>query len=249
SFAPGAIGLFCWAALAFHIDLDSILRSKELLCNISHIKKAAPLISLTHLVVDLIESFTYLQSIESATTTSLYLLSKKYAFLLAAAAFLQPSDLHRISLADQGNLHLIVIAPKETRMNRRIRKELSICSLPEDQSLCPITSSQALVNHLDRVSSEFLFMNSWVPNKALVVTTLSTYLRSILRLSPSTATSADKLLSVHLVASNKALRLGIPLEEILLMGNWVSATVFQNHYHCSYNVSGNITVAVINHLA
>ncbi|KAI9310033.1 hypothetical protein BX666DRAFT_1837900, partial [Dichotomocladium elegans] len=67
-------------------------------------------------------------------------------------AFLRPSDLHRISLADSqlddhGRLRLVIVAPKETRRGRRIIKDSLIAPLPDDESLCPVQAFNALLNH------------------------------------------------------------------------------------------------------
>ncbi|KAI9310034.1 hypothetical protein BX666DRAFT_1871445, partial [Dichotomocladium elegans] len=51
--------------------------------------------------------------------------------------------------------------------------------------------------------------------------------------------------SLRSVASDTALRRGIPLEDILLMGNWSSASVFQQHYRRSRQTAHNISEAVL----
>ncbi|KAI7846908.1 hypothetical protein BDC45DRAFT_492227 [Circinella umbellata] len=210
-FAPGTINLFRWAVTAFHVDLSTLSKSKELYQFLSRIKKAAPPISLTKSPVDLTPSFTFLRSIPSNTSTSLTSLSKKCEFLLAAAAFLRPLDLHHISLPDcsvdeDSHLHLLIVAPKETRQGRRINKDL------------------ALVAHPGWSSSQFLFINSRHTDQPLAVTMLSTYIRSVLKLSPMAS------INFRSMASDKALRNGVSLDDVLLMGNWSSSSVFNNYY-------------------
>ncbi|KAG2212979.1 hypothetical protein INT45_005487 [Circinella minor] len=234
-FAPGTINLFRWAVTAFHVDPSTLSKSKELYQFLSCIKKAAPPISLTKSPVDLTPSFTFLHSIPSNTSTLLNSLSKKCAFLLAAAAFLRPSDLHRISLPDcsvdeDSHLHLIIVAPKETRQGRRINKDLVLLPLLDDVDLCPVATFEALVAHPGRSSSQFLFINSRHTDQPLAVTTLSTYIRSVLKLSPTASLNGSRLPSVRSVASDKALRNSVSLDDVLLMGNWSSSSVFNNHY-------------------
>ncbi|KAI7854580.1 hypothetical protein BDC45DRAFT_585236, partial [Circinella umbellata] len=174
-------------------------------------------------LVDLTPSFTFLCSIPSNTSTSLTSLSKKCTFLLAAAAFLRPSDLHRISLPDcsvdeDSHLHLLIVAPKETRQGRRINKDLVLLPLLNDVALCPVATFKALVAHPGRSSSQFLFVNSRHTDQPLVVTTLSTYIRSVLKLSPMASINGSRLPSVRSVASDKALCNGVSLDDVLLMG-------------------------------
>ncbi|KAG2213698.1 hypothetical protein INT45_002552 [Circinella minor] len=196
-FAPGTINLFHWAVTAFYLNLSALSQSKELLQFLSRIKKAAPPLSLTKPQVDLTPSFTFLRSIPSSTSTSLNLLSKKCAFLLAAAAFLHPSDLHHISLQDysvddNSCLHLMIVAPKETRQGRRINKDLVLLPLLDDGDLCPVEAFKALVAHPGRAASQSLFVNSRQPSQALAVTTLSTYVRSVLKHSPSASVDGSR---------------------------------------------------------
>ena len=105
----------------------------------------------------------------------------------------------------------------------------------------------ALSAHPARASPEHLFVNSRHTSQALAVNTLSAYLCSVLRLSHSVAISSLRLPSMRSIASDKALRQGIGLEDILLMGNWSSSMVFQHHYRRSRQVTANISEAVINH--
>ena len=96
-FAASTVTLFRWAIVAFHVCANDVLSSRELRHCLAHIKKSAPPVSLSRPEVDLTPSFGYLRTIASDSSSPLNLLSKKCAFLLAAAAFLCPSDLHHIS--------------------------------------------------------------------------------------------------------------------------------------------------------
>ena len=149
---------------------------------------------------------------------------------------------------DTSRLHLMIVAPKETRNGRRIYKDLTLLPLPDDVKLCPVHTFKALLVHPSRATSDFLFVNSRQPTQPLAVTTLSTYVRSVLRLSPTASQVGSRLPSVRSVASDKALRNGVPLDEVLLMGNWSSSTVFNNHYQRNRQIVQNISAAVINEI-
>ncbi|KAI9275769.1 hypothetical protein BDA99DRAFT_532721 [Phascolomyces articulosus] len=228
-YAPSTVVLFRWAVLVFHVDPDSITHSRELLSCLTRIKRAAPPISLSRPTVDLTESFNYLHSIPSQSSTTLHLLSQKCAFLLAASAFLRPPDLYRISLVDsrveQNCLALKIIAPKETRNNRRIVKEIKINALPEDTPLCPVVAFQALVDHPGRESTAFLFVNSRVPSNPLTVTTLSTcvwFMRPILWGHKSVFLSLGLAQAVPLKSALVSSGSGSPLDSHNCLEDWTN---------------------------
>ncbi|KAG1257581.1 hypothetical protein G6F68_009238 [Rhizopus microsporus] len=88
-------------------------------------------------------------------STPLPHLQQKLAFLLGMAAFLRPSDLHRIDFAAANieierncqYLSFQVVAPKERRAGRRIIKPFRVYS-HQDPSLCPVATFQAIRDHL-----------------------------------------------------------------------------------------------------
>ncbi|KAI9494294.1 hypothetical protein BDB00DRAFT_871626 [Zychaea mexicana] len=215
-FAATTILLFKSAVLVFHWDADAIAAARELRDFLTRLKRKAPPVHMNRPPMDLSPSLDFVQAIPSGPTMTLPLLSKKCAFLLAAAAFLRPSDLHWISLSDcrvteEGNLLLVIIAPKETRQGRRICKELLVHPLPNDPSSCPVQAYCALMDHPSHVGTSSLFVNSRDPSAALAATTLSSYLRSVLHLSPS-ATTGSRLPSIRSAASDKALRTSVSLD-------------------------------------
>ncbi|KAI9316059.1 hypothetical protein BX666DRAFT_1815685, partial [Dichotomocladium elegans] len=138
-----------------------------------------------------------------------------------------------------------IVTPKETRQGRHIIKDLLIAPLPDDESLCPVQAFNALLNHPGRSGSNHLWVNSRNPAQPLAVNTISAYLRAILAKSPSAVVAGPRLPSLHSVTSDTALRHGIPLKDILLMGNWSSTSVFQQHYRHSQQTAHNISEAVL----
>lgn len=219
-----------------------------------HFKRTAPPKPITRPQVDIAPTLRYLNAIQSDSQTTLAALNEKTAFLLAFAAFLRPSDLARIQLQecsvdDEDRLNLVILAPKELRSGsgRRIIKTLLIHPHPGLPALCPVAAFKALRDHpqaQSRVPSQ-LFVNSVSPSKPLKVTTISTWLRRLLRLS----TSMNPLPSIRSLASDLALKRGIPTEDVVIMGNWSSDSVFDNHYRRQRQQSSNITAAVLQTVA
>ncbi|KAF7720368.1 hypothetical protein EC973_000341 [Apophysomyces ossiformis] len=166
------------------------------------------------------------------------------------AAFLRPSDLHRIQLQqsrvdEEDRLHLSIYAPKETRGGRRIIKTLIVHPLPSDPSLCPVKAYVALRDHPDARlrPPDSLLVNSVDVAAGVQVATISGWLRRLLAKSLTDATSSAP--SVRSVASDLALLRGAALEDVLTMGNWSSSTVFDTHYRRTRQLAGNISARVL----
>ncbi|ORY94094.1 hypothetical protein BCR43DRAFT_443010, partial [Syncephalastrum racemosum] len=178
---------------------------------------------------DLTPILRHLARFDSSALTPLPRLNEKTAFLLAAAAFLRPSDLHRIQLTQcrvdrDRRLHLYILAPKETRGGRPLRDHPDAAARPSDS----------------------LFVNSIRPSAPLQVSTISGWLRRLLTRSSALSSTAESTLpSLRSVASNLALVNGASLEDVLVMGNWSSSTVFDNHYRRSIQFGDNISRRVL----
>ncbi|KAL1932205.1 hypothetical protein VTP01DRAFT_9261 [Rhizomucor pusillus] len=129
------------------------------------------------------------------------------------AAFLRPSDLHRIDLQassvdSQRRLKHIISSPKERRDGRQILKSVRIHPHGSNSSSCPVTAFEALRDHpaaQTRPCQQF-FVKSRNPADPLELTTISAWLRGIVKKS----TDLKPLLSVQ--------------------GNWSSSAVFDQHY-------------------
>ncbi|KAI8891065.1 hypothetical protein K501DRAFT_236046 [Backusella circina FSU 941] len=150
------------------------------------------------------------------------------------AAFLRPSYLARIpfascSILDNGRLHFQVVAPKETRGKRRIIKPFTVHPHIEDVELCPIQCFKILRDHPDllpRRANSPLFIKSNNVNQPLSAATISSWLhRNFISLCTN-----EPGISIRLLASSRALELGISQDSITTLGNWASPTTFVRHY-------------------
>ena len=248
-YSVGTIKIFRSAVLVFHRDGTAISSHPDLVALIRRLTRDAPPRATTRPSLDITPTLRYLGSIPSASTTSLALLNQKTAFLLATAAFLRPSDLHRIQLSqcrvdDAGRLHLCVRSPKETRGGRRIIKTLVIHPfLDTSLDLCPVTAFTALRDHPDAAARplDALLVNSQHVSSPLQVPTVSGWLRRLMRRSGPSAT----LPSLRSVASDLALTRGAALDAVLTMGNWSSHTVFDEYYRRTRQISDNISSRVL----
>ncbi|OAD73657.1 hypothetical protein PHYBLDRAFT_145132 [Phycomyces blakesleeanus NRRL 1555(-)] len=135
-----------------HRDPDSLSSDSRLVDLFKLLKRYVPPVAMSRPLIDLSSTFLFLASIPSHPSTSLFPLSRKTAFLLAMAAFLRPSDLHRVILSKrcingQRRLHLVIEAPKETREGRRIIKSPIIHPHGSNQALCPVLAFFVLRDH------------------------------------------------------------------------------------------------------
>lgn len=200
--------------------------------------------------IDISPTLNHLRQIQSTTPTSLLLLQKKTAFLLAMTAFLRPSDLHRIDLqlADINNgfqLTFQVISPKETRGHHRIIKSFTIFP-NQGCSLCPVRAFIALRDHpsLSYLSTRSsFFVNSRCPQEPLTMSTISTWLRNLVRIS-----TEERNVSVRSIASSLALRHGVPKEDIVTLGNWTNSSNFENHYRREHMSCFNFTQILLSRI-
>ncbi|KAI9004816.1 hypothetical protein CLU79DRAFT_841263 [Phycomyces nitens] len=184
-------------------------------------------------LIDLSPTFVFLAAIPSDPLMALFPLSRKTAFLLAMAAFLRPSDLHRVILSKccidgQRRLHLVIKAPKETREGRRIIKLPIIHPHGANLALCPVLAFSVLRDHPAALSHpvDTLFVCSKRPSLPVLVTTILSWLSMLTQMS----TSVKPCPSVHSIASDLAIQSGAPLDDVVAMGNWSSPSVFDTHY-------------------
>ena len=200
---------------------------------IQSIAASAPPIPIYRPQVDISSTLSYLEQVETSTSAPLAPLQQKLAFLLAMVCFLRPSDLHRISLYSAlvdsvcGSLTFTVVAPKERRKSRRILKPFTIYPLA-NSALCPVYTFICVRDHrllLSRRPQNVLFVNAKQPRKPVTISTIGTWLRNLIKMS-----TQEPGVSVRSLASSIALHHGIPLDDIVTLGNWSSSTTFHNHY-------------------
>ncbi|CAO3686573.1 unnamed protein product [Umbelopsis vinacea] len=215
-YSLSAVQIFRAAVCLLHKDPEHVRHSTNLKALLKHSKHTAPPKQLLEPTVDITPRLCFLAEIPSDKSARLVDLNKKTAFLLVMAAD------QSWGLGDQ------VVATKELRAGRRIVKSLSIRKNDNFKEMRPVRTFIALKSHPAAVKRPCnkLLVNSKNPAKLLRTTTISTWLRNLMRLS----TSQKPIPSVRLVASDLALARGAPLSDVVTMRNWPSTDVFNNHY-------------------
>ena len=211
----------------------------------TELSKNAPTLRTTKPRIDLTPSFQAVQQLSEENVSSL---SRKAAFLLAVCAFLCPSDINRIlassihNVSGSGGITFDIHKPKEKRNSRPIIKTIQIAPHHRKPLLFPVRAVILLNNHsaLKSLRSyDTLSVNTKRPERRLSNTTISSWLRRLIRLSTT------EMVSLLSVASTIALEKGIPLQDIVTLGNWSSAEVFQRHYNRSHTSSADFTNTLI----
>jgi hypothetical protein len=224
------------AAVAHLHDHPSSISEDPLINSyLDSLSRQAPPVSIHREQVDMTPSLEYARSIPSRPVTPIKLLQQKLAFLLAMAAFLRPSDLARIPFSSceideaDGCFKFQVISPKETRKKRHIIKPFTIHPHASDPELCPVQCFKALRDHPDlhaRPANSQLFIKSNNIQQPLSASTLSSWLhRECISLS-----TKESRVSIRSLASSRALDQGVSIDHITTLGNWASASTFQEHY-------------------
>ncbi|KAG0752082.1 hypothetical protein G6F24_013815 [Rhizopus arrhizus] len=239
------------AAVVHLHDSPQVLRENPLVNKyLATITKQAPPKLIHKDTVDMSPSLAFAESIASRPTTDLGSLQKKLAFLLAMTAFLRPSDLARIPYAscrvnsDDGCLLFQVVSPKETRNGRRIIKPFRVHPYPKNVERCPVRCFLALRDHptlAHRPLGSQLFVKSNNIHQHVTAATISTWLhRDFISLS-----TKESRINIRSLASSRALDQGVPMEDIVTMGNWAQSTTFQNHYQRNHMAQVNFTTTVL----
>ncbi|KAG1038061.1 hypothetical protein G6F43_012748 [Rhizopus delemar] len=231
----------------FHRSPSSLMNSPTIASFLATVAADTPPRPIHRPTVDLTPTLVYLSKIPSEATTSLSTLQSKLAFLLGMVAFLRPSDLARISLLSvatdsaHGTISFNIVAPKERRNKIRIIKPFLIHS-HHDPRLCPVLCFQAVIHHPKATGRppDVLFVNPQNPSAPVLSTTISSWLRRLIRLSTS-----EHRVSVRSLGSSQALRRGISVDDIVTLGNWRSSETFHNFYRREHMSTVNFTTTVL----
>ena len=241
------IKLFKTAILKFHVHPNQFHQDSDILALLKSFANSASPLPLDRTAVDLTQTLRHLIRIAPDATTSLTTANKVAAFLLGLAGLLRPSDLQRIQLSrctlSDNRLTLIIAAPKERRQGRKIVKQVTIHPHLTVPLLCPVQAFLVLRDHPSAVSHrppDALFVHSHRPSSNVQVQTISKWIRSLDQLS----TDATPTPSVRSLGSDLAIRHGVPLDDVVTLGNWSSATVLDTHYRRQRVTQSNTTMSI-----
>ncbi|KAG1051914.1 hypothetical protein G6F43_005914 [Rhizopus delemar] len=150
------------------------------------------------------------------------------------ATFLRPSGLHRIDFAaanvkierNRKYLSFQVVIPKKRRRGRRIVKTFRVYS-HHDPSLCPVATFQSVGDCLAHLAP---------PPKAISF---------FVNINMTTQIVKEPHVNIRSLASSVALRAGIDLDDIVILGNWSSSTVFEQHHRREHLTDIDFTNTVL----
>lgn len=176
----------------------------------------------------------YMSKLGNDPSTTLSLLTKKAAVLLALASLLRVSelvaiDLHSVFFSENG-IKFTLLKLRKAQHGGPLQS-IFIPSL-SNVDCCPV---QALKVYIDRTASirdpniNKLFVSTIAPHAGVTANTMSRWIRSALELSGED-TSVFKAHSTRGAAASKASASGISVDEILKAGHWSSESTFSRFY-------------------
>ena len=184
--------------------------------------------------------------------------TRKLCWLLAITGFLRPADLERIdtdkSSITNGELKLIIIAPKERRKNSPIEKVVIINSHP-NKSICPVqcyedykgrfARTDGTRQHPTRQSIWYRGLIRSVKNidKFITAERISNHIKFIMKMI--SANNDVSAMSARSVGADAAAQAGVDWEDIITQGMWSSVRIFDEHYRRSRRSRTNITTAIL----
>lgn len=110
------------------------------------------------------------------------------------------------------------------------KESLPIPRLAEDEDMCPVLHTWKYLRdtkELRNNTSVYLFISATPPHGHLSADRLRNWLKSIM----TEAGIKDTPHSIRAVTTSTAWDTGVPIEEILVAGNWTSETTFERFYH------------------
>ncbi|KAF7723587.1 hypothetical protein EC973_001828 [Apophysomyces ossiformis] len=139
--------------------------------------------------------------------------------------------------------HTPIAEKNERRGGRRIVKTILVRPHRSQPALCPVAAFQALRDHPAAQSrpQDNLLVNSRDPFTPLEATTISSWLRQIVSLS----TNLKPLPTGRSLASDLALVRGVPVDDVVTLGNWSSHTVFDKYYRRQRLQAHDITAVML----
>ena len=122
----------------------------------------------------------------------------------------------------------------ETFKTRKGKYPLEFYSFEEDQRLCPVACIDAYKEATETIRETHgrttFFLALKKPFKPVGKSSLARWAVNMLDRA-GIDVSQFKAHSIRSASSSKAAGLGIPIQDILKMGNWSGSSVWQKHYH------------------
>ncbi|KAI7846734.1 hypothetical protein BDC45DRAFT_453027 [Circinella umbellata] len=211
----------------FHNDVDIVSLFKKFAID-------SPPVPLGKPPIDLSPTFKYIIDIQPQAKVQLKFANHHAVFLLGIIGLLRPSDLHRIKLQQcfinsSRCLTLVIFHPKERCGGRPIIKRINIHPYQTQQSFCPVYAFKILRDHSQAKHHrppDILFVDCNKPQISVQLQTIFKWLINLVRHS----TDIRPMPSVRSLGIDLAIKNGIPLDDVVTLGNWSSAALVENHY-------------------
>jgi hypothetical protein len=217
---------------------------------------------LTNLSLDLTPILQHFQKLGGNDSMHIRDLTHKVCWLLGITGFMRPDDIcctdASLSKIENGRLILMVIFPKEKRNGQRIEKPIIISPHP-DALLCPVKaylsyrkrtgkddknlSKEAQQHPKDKQRLIKPLIRS-IHNKLKPVKndSISNHMQQIMQLiqTPETGPLKCRAVSATMAIVNK-----VPIDDVMIHGNWSSTAIVDKFYRLSRSTANNFSTAVL----
>ena len=163
-------------------------------------------------------------------------LTFKTAMLLALTAMKRASKLHILDvryMAVGEDRVRFQLAERPKHIRKRRGRPDPIKYLASEKTFCPVTTIKACTASWRENNLESrLFLSFVKPNKAVTTSTITLWLKEVLR-TVGVGTTVFTGHSIRSASSSKAFAKGASIQDILKCGNWSRVSTWQYFYHKS----------------
>ena len=169
-------------------------------------------------------------------TLHLNMLTLRTVFLLAITRPSRSADLSQLDISRMRTLvnrvpFVPIVLAKQSRQGKPI-EEFFFPSLPDNASLCPVTSLTAYLDKTEGLRGEEtrLFVSFIKPHRVVTSSSIARWLKTILE----EAGIDTSIFGAHSTrGASAAAKAGVTTGDILKAAKWNSESVFQRFYHKS----------------
>ena len=201
-------------------------------------------------VWDVTVVLNYLRRLAPAKMLSLKQMSHKVVVLIALISAQRAQSLHKLRLdkcaKEQGKFIFFIDEPIKQSRPGRIGCKLELPAYPPDRRLCIVTYLKRYIEMTQpmRKQENALLLSYKQPHNKVTTQTISRWIKCTLH-----AAGVDTLLfkphSTRAAASSAALRMQVPVDQILSVAGWSSERTFRQFYNKPVQKTGTFANTIL----
>jgi len=217
---------------------------------------------LANFSLDLTPILQHFQALGENSTMHIRDLTHKVCWLLGVTGFMRPDDIRctdaSLSKVIDGRIILTVVFPKEKREGQRIEKEV-IISPHTNALLCPVKAYLIYRKRTGKEDKRLLIEARQHPkDKHRLITPLirniqnklqpvqndsiSNHMQQVMQLIQTPETGS---LKCRAVAATMAIVNKVPIDDVMVHGNWSSTAIVDKYYRLSRSTANNMSTTIL----